>query len=76
VAIIIGTDNPDTIVPGFSSLGVTGGVIAPISTAEDDTIDGGAGADIMDAGDGNDVYFVDNVDDFVAEQFNDFFRRG
>jgi Ca2+-binding RTX toxin-like protein len=69
---IFGTLGSDTIVPGFSSPGVTGGVIAPIGIEEDDIIDGGAGADIMDAGDGSDIYFVDNVDDFVAEQFNDF----
>jgi Ca2+-binding RTX toxin-like protein len=73
VPTIIGTANSDTIVPEFSSFGVTGGVIAPINTAEADVVDGGAGADIMDAGDGDDIYFVDNVGDFVAEQFNDSF---
>jgi Ca2+-binding RTX toxin-like protein len=73
MAIIFGTSDSDTIIPGFSSAGVTGGVIAPIFTSEDDIIDGGAGADIMDGGDGSDIYFVDNVGDLVAEQFNDLF---
>ena len=72
MAVIIGTSGSDIIVPGFSSFGVTGGVIAPINTPEEDVIDGGAGADIMDAGDGSDIYLVDDVGDFVAEQFNDF----
>jgi Ca2+-binding RTX toxin-like protein len=73
MAIIFGTSDSDTIIPGFSSAGVTGGVIAPIFTSEDDIIDGGAGADIMDGGDGSDIYFVDNVGDLVAEQFHDLF---
>jgi Ca2+-binding RTX toxin-like protein len=71
MANIFGTSDSDTIIPGFSSAGVTGGVIAPVFTSEDDIIDGGAGADIMDGGDGSDIYFVDNIGDLVAEQFND-----
>jgi Ca2+-binding RTX toxin-like protein len=34
-------------------------------------LDGGAGADTMNAGDGSDTYFVDNTGDVVAESFND-----
>jgi Ca2+-binding RTX toxin-like protein len=46
-------------------------VIAPIDTAEADFVDGREGADTMNAGDGDDIYIVDNAGDFVTEPEND-----
>ena len=39
-----------------------------IGTSGDDIIDSKAGADIMEGGDGNDTYYVDDVKDVVIEQ--------
>ena len=39
-----------------------------IGTSGDDIIDGKASADIMEGGDGNDTYYVDDVKDVVIEQ--------
>ncbi|WP_413173282.1 calcium-binding protein [Anabaena azotica] len=36
-----------------------------------DILDGGAGVDTMYGGTGNDSYYVDNIDDIVAENFNE-----
>lgn len=36
-----------------------------------DTLDGGIGADTMVGGSGNDLFYVDNVDDFIAENENE-----
>ncbi|HEY5723352.1 MAG TPA: calcium-binding protein, partial [Allosphingosinicella sp.] len=38
---------------------------------QSDTIDGGAGADIMVGGHGSDIYYVDNVSDQVREQIDE-----
>jgi Ca2+-binding RTX toxin-like protein len=43
----------------------------PLPTNEEDTLNGGAGADQMSGGNGNDVYFVDNPADVVIENAND-----
>ncbi len=48
---LYGLDGNDTLVGGYGS----------------DTLDGGTGADVMDGGEGNDTYYVDHVDDLVAE---------
>ena len=67
MALVTGTGLNDIL--GFVvSVGVTGK-----STNRDDTLNGGAGADIMNAGFGNDTYIVDNTADFVSESslFND-----
>jgi Tol biopolymer transport system component len=42
----------------------------PFPTNEEDTLNGGIGADAMSGGDGNDVYFIDNVSDVVVENPN------
>jgi Ca2+-binding RTX toxin-like protein len=49
------------------------GVFFPalFGTPDADTLDGLQGADVMHGGDGDDIYFVDNVGDTVSEFFND-----
>ena len=39
----------------------------PFPTTEEDTLDGGLGADLMAGGLGNDIYVVDNAGDVVSE---------
>ena len=81
MALIIGTNFPDTITPLFISPGVVGG----FPTIDSDTIYGGGGNDTINGGDGNDslnggtgidnmnggfgndTYVVDNVLDIAAE---------
>src|SRR5262245_44139962 len=43
----------------------------PLPTNEEDTINGGGGADQMSGGNGNDVYLVDNAGDVVVENANE-----
>jgi len=70
MANITGTIFNDTIIPGFISLGVVGG----LPTIGNDIIDGRLGADNMNGGFGNDTYVVDNVADVAAESL--FFGGG
>ncbi len=58
MATIIGTDGADTITPGGVSPGVTGGV--PGNAA--DTIEPGLGANLVDAGGGNDRIVTTGID--------------
>ena len=58
MAFIIGTDGADTIAPGGVSAGVTGGV--PSNAA--DTIEPGLGANLVDAGGGNDRIITIGID--------------
>jgi len=61
--VLVGTNQVD-IVNGFA------GDDALFGLAGDDVLNGGLGADAMAGGSGNDLYFVDNAADVVAEEFN------
>ncbi|MCZ8127549.1 MAG: calcium-binding protein [Microcystis sp. LE19-114.1B] len=66
--IVTGNGLDNIITPSSASAGVTGWYGGLWG---DDTIDGGAGADDMNGGDGNDTYHVDNVGDIVREDWDD-----
>ena len=66
--LVTGNDSNNIITPSSASAGVAGWYGGLWG---DDTIDGGAGADDMNGGDGNDTYHVDNVDDIVREDWDD-----
>ncbi|CCI36078.1 calcium-binding protein [Microcystis aeruginosa] len=66
--IVTGNGLDNIITPSSASAGVTGWYGG---LWRDDTIDGGAGADDMNGGDGNDTYHVDNVGDIVREDWDD-----
>lgn len=57
-------ENGDLVIQGF------GGNDKITTTSENDYIDGGVGADIMNGGMGNDTYIVDNLKDMVKESAN------
>lgn len=67
MATFIGNASINFIRPGFVSDGVIANPAGSRPSAADDTLDGGGGADRMDGGAGNDVYFVDNVGDLTSE---------
>jgi Ca2+-binding RTX toxin-like protein len=67
------TINIDNIV-GATITGTTGDDVLDAddgATDEEDTIDGGLGADTMLGGNGNDIYIVDNAGDLVDESLSD-----
>ncbi|MCZ8192675.1 MAG: calcium-binding protein [Microcystis sp. LE19-338.1B] len=66
--LVTGNGSNNIITPSSASAGVTGWYGGLWG---DDTIDGGAGADDMNGGDGNDTYHVDNVGDIVREDWDD-----
>jgi Ca2+-binding RTX toxin-like protein len=68
----IGTNGDDTITPNFVSAGVSRDPADSSPSAADDYLNGGAGADTMDGGDGDDIYIVDNADDVVEEVYDDY----
>lgn len=57
-------ENGDLVIQGF------GGNDKITTTSENDYIDGGVGADIMNGGRGDDTYIVDNLKDMVKESAN------
>ena len=66
---VFGTDDSDTLTGNDLANFLIGGADSDILNggAGDDTLDGGSGVDRMTGGDGSDLYYVDNVDDFVSE---------
>jgi len=71
-----GTGTSWTLASGFENLALGGTVHSGIGNSSnnvitsgtgDDTLDGMAGADLMNGGGGNDTYFVDNVDDSIVD---------
>src|SRR3954470_18702728 len=71
MAIFTGTGANETITPGFVSATVTRSPLGSFPGPTADTLDGGAGADVMDGGDNNDLYIVDNAGDAATEVFGD-----
>jgi Ca2+-binding RTX toxin-like protein len=61
---LTGNDRDNVLIGGDGFDGLTG-------NAGNDTLDGGADRDFMVGGLGNDKYYVDNVDDLVAENPNE-----
>lgn len=66
---LVGTDNMDRIVGGggHDILRGNGGRDILIGGAGNDVLDGGADADHMTGGAGNDIYYVDEIDDVIVE---------
>ena len=62
---IIGTPGNDLIDATHTVAG------QPFRTNEEDTLNGGSGADQMSGGAGNDAYFLDNISDVVTENANE-----
>ena len=62
---IIGTPSNDLIDATHTVAG------QPFPTNEEDTLNGGSGADQMSGGAGNDAYVVDNISDLVIENANE-----
>jgi Ca2+-binding RTX toxin-like protein len=62
-----------TLEPGIIATSLTGNsaVNVLIGNTLDNMIDGKLGADTMIGGDGNDIYFVDNLGDVVTEQIGE-----
>lgn len=67
MAVFTGTASVNFIRPDFVSSVVTANPAGSRPSAADDVIDGRGGADTMDGGGGDDVYFVDQTNDTVAE---------
>ena len=70
MAIFTGNASVNRITPIFVGSGVTVDPLGSLPSAAADILDGRGGADTMDAGDGNDVYFVDHVNDTTEEANN------
>src|SRR4051812_28705229 len=71
MATFTGTGANETITPGFVSATVTRSPQGSFPGPTADTLDGGVGADVMDGGDNNDLYIVDNAGDVATEVFGD-----
>src|SRR3954466_10465966 len=71
MATFTGTGANETITPGFVSATVTRSPLGSFPGPTADTLNGGAGADVMDGGDNNDLYIVDNAGDVATEVFGD-----
>lgn len=61
--VIFGLGDNDTLRGGNDDILIGG--------ADIDRLNGGTGVDVMRGGDGNEIYTVDNVDDFVVERFGE-----
>lgn len=77
-ATLAGTDGNDVINLASTTIQVLSGVNADMGAGNDrligtslaDTLNGGAGADKMRGGLGNDIYYIDDANDFVGEKPN------
>ena len=70
MAIFTGNASVNIITPIFVGSGVTADPLGSLPSAAADILDGRGGADTMDGGDGDDVYFVDHVNDTTEEANN------